>query len=82
MARMGPLAGLRVLEFEAIGPVPFGCMMLADMGADMLLVDRTADPRLGFGRDRWFDIMMRGRRSLTLGGDSPSRSSMPVSRPP
>jgi alpha-methylacyl-CoA racemase len=66
MARMGPLAGLRVLEFEAIGPVPFGCMMLADMGADVLLVDRTADPRLGFGRERWFDVMMRGRRSVTL----------------
>ena len=66
MARMGPLAGLRVLEFEAIGPVPFGCMMLADMGADVLLVDRTADPRLGFGRERWYDVMMRGRRSVTL----------------
>ena len=63
---MGPLAGLRVLEFEAIGPVPFGCMMLADMGADVLLVDRTADPRLGFGRERWYDVMMRGRRSVTV----------------
>jgi alpha-methylacyl-CoA racemase len=66
MARMGPLAGLRVLEFEAIGPVPFGCMMLADMGADVLLVDRPSDPRLGFGRERWYDVMMRGRRSVTL----------------
>jgi alpha-methylacyl-CoA racemase len=66
MARMGPLAGVRVLEFEAIGPVPFGCMMLADMGADVLLVDRPSDPRLGFGRERWYDVMMRGRRSVTL----------------
>jgi len=41
-------------------------MMLADMGADVLLVDRPNDPRLGFGRDRWFDVMMRGRRSVTL----------------
>jgi alpha-methylacyl-CoA racemase len=41
-------------------------MMLADMGADVLLVDRPDDPRLGFGRDRWFDVMMRGRRSATL----------------
>ena len=64
--RMGPLTGLRVLEFEAIGPAPFGAMLLADMGADVLLVDRAEDPRLGFGRDRWFDVMMRGRRSLTL----------------
>ena len=63
---MGPLAGLKVLEFEAIGPGPFCGMMLADMGADVLLVDRPADPRLGFGRDRWFDVMVRGRRSATL----------------
>jgi alpha-methylacyl-CoA racemase len=63
---MGPLAGLKILEFEAIGPGPFCGMMLADMGADVLLVDRPADPRLGLGRDRWFDVMMRGRRSATL----------------
>jgi alpha-methylacyl-CoA racemase len=63
---MGPLAGVRILEFEAIGPGPFCGMMLADMGADVLLVDRPDDPRLGFGRDRWFDVMMRGRRSATL----------------
>lgn len=63
---MGPLSGLRVLEFEAIGPVPFCGMLLADMGANVLLVDRPDDPRLGFGRERWFDIMFRGRRSVTL----------------
>src|SRR5664279_188706 len=63
---MGPLAGLRVLEFEAIGPGPFGAMMLADMGADVLLVDRLTDSRLGFGRERRFDVMLRGRRSVTL----------------
>ncbi|MFN0164649.1 MAG: CoA transferase, partial [Burkholderiales bacterium] len=60
---MGPLSGIKVLEFEAIGPGPFCGMMLADMGADVLLVDRPGDPRLGLGRDRWFDVMMRGRRS-------------------
>jgi len=63
---MGPLSGIKVLEFEAIGPGPFCGMMLADMGADVLLIDRPDDPRLGFGRDRWFDVMMRGRRSATL----------------
>ncbi len=63
---MGPLSGLRVLEFEAIGPGPFAGMMLADMGADVLLVDRPADSELGFGRERRFDVMLRGRRSVTL----------------
>ncbi|MGQ0653601.1 MAG: CoA transferase, partial [Betaproteobacteria bacterium] len=43
----GPLAGIRILEFEAIGPAPFAGMMLADMGADVLLVDRPAASGLG-----------------------------------
>jgi alpha-methylacyl-CoA racemase len=66
IARMGPLAGVRVLEFEAIGPGPFCGMMLADMGADVLLVDRPTDPGLGLGRARAADVMLRGRRSVTL----------------
>ena len=63
---MGPLSGLKILEFEAIGPGPFCGMMLADMGADVLLVDRPGDSGLGLGRNRWFDVMLRGRRSATL----------------
>ena len=63
---MGPLAGIRVLEFEAIGPGPFAGMLLADMGADVLLVDRPAASSLGLKRERWMDVMLRGRRSVTL----------------
>ena len=63
---MGPLDGVRVLELEAIGPGPFCGMMLADMGADVLLVDRPSDPQLGFARERWSDVMLRGRRSVAL----------------
>jgi alpha-methylacyl-CoA racemase len=63
---MGPLNGIRVLEFEAIGPGPFCGMMLADMGADVLLVDRTTDASLGLGGERAHDVMLRGRRSVTL----------------
>jgi alpha-methylacyl-CoA racemase len=62
----GPLAGLRVLEFEAIGPGPFCGMMLADMGADVIVLDRPAAADLGLKRERWMDVMMRGRRSVTL----------------
>jgi len=68
---MGPLAGIRVLEFEAIGPGPFCGMMLADMGADVLLVDRAQDPGLGLRGERWSDVMLRGRRSVTLDLKSP-----------
>jgi alpha-methylacyl-CoA racemase len=63
---MGPLAGVRVLELEGLGPGPFCGMMLADMGADVLLVDRPSDPGLGFERRRAVDVMLRGRRSVTL----------------
>jgi len=71
MPAMGPLAGIKVLEFEAIGPGPFCGMMLADMGADVLLIDRQGDSGLGLGRERWFEVMMRGRRSATLDLKSP-----------
>ncbi|MEO6565367.1 MAG: CaiB/BaiF CoA-transferase family protein, partial [Casimicrobiaceae bacterium] len=68
---MGPLDGVRVLEFEALGPGPFCGMLLADMGADVLLVDRPSDSGLGFDRERWNDVMLRGRRSVTLDLKSP-----------
>ena len=63
---MGPLSGLKILEFEAIGPGPFCGMMLADMDADVLLLDRAGDSGLGLGSNRATDVMMRGRRSVTL----------------
>jgi alpha-methylacyl-CoA racemase len=63
---MGPLQGIRVLEFESIGPAPFAGMLLADMGADVLVVDRPADTDLGLKRERRHDVMMRGKRSVTL----------------
>src|SRR5687767_11940433 len=62
----GPLTGVRVLELEAIGPAPFAGMLLADMGADVLVIDRPAAGDLGLKRERWYDVMMRGKRSVTL----------------
>ena len=38
---MGPLAGVRIVEIAGIGPGPFAAMMLADMGADIIRVDRA-----------------------------------------
>ncbi|HET9351163.1 MAG TPA: CaiB/BaiF CoA-transferase family protein [Burkholderiales bacterium] len=63
---MGPLQGIRVLEFESIGPAPFAGMLLADMGADVLVVERPAETDLGLKRERRQDVMMRGKRSVTL----------------
>jgi alpha-methylacyl-CoA racemase len=62
----GPLTGIKVLEFESIGPAPFAGMLLADMGADVLVIDRPAGTDLGLKRERWYDTMMRGKRSVTL----------------
>ena len=76
---MGPLSGIKVLEFEAIGPGPFAGMLLADMGADVLVVDRPATPDLGLKRERWMDVMMRGKRSVTLDLKSPSAAEVALS---
>jgi alpha-methylacyl-CoA racemase len=38
----GPLAGVRVVEFAGLGPAPFACMLLSDMGADVITIDRSA----------------------------------------
>ncbi len=61
----GPLTGLRVLELEAIGPVPWAGMMLADMGADVLRIDRPGAMELGRQREQRLDITGRGKRVLT-----------------
>ncbi|WP_321795898.1 CaiB/BaiF CoA-transferase family protein [Caballeronia sp. J97] len=65
---MGVLSGIRVLEFEAIGPAPFAVMMLADMGADVLRIDRPVEPDdLGPKRaGKHVNVVGRGRRSVTL----------------
>jgi len=65
---MGVLSGIRVLEFEAIGPGPFGTMLLADMGADVIRIDRpVAHSDLGpKSTGPRIDITGRGRRSVTL----------------
>ena len=61
---MGPLQGIKVLEIEAIGPVPWCGMMLSDLGADVLRIDRPAPPS-GLRRppDR-FQFANRGRRAV------------------
>jgi alpha-methylacyl-CoA racemase len=57
----GPLSGLKVLEFAGIGPGPFCGMLLSDLGADVVRIDRK-----GAGRVGAWDITSRGRRSVAL----------------
>jgi len=63
---MGPLGGLRVLEFAGIGAGPHCAMMLADMGADVVRVDRLTSSGLGMEVAPEFDILGRGRRSVAI----------------
>ncbi|PWR08406.1 carnitine dehydratase [Micromonospora sicca] len=62
-APVGPLAGVRVIELAGIGPGPFAAMMLADLGADVVRVDRTAPA--GFGSLPG-DLLHRNRRSVAV----------------
>jgi alpha-methylacyl-CoA racemase len=59
----GPLAGLRIVELAGIGPGPFAAMMLADMGAEVLRVDRAQ--AVGEPAPAW-DVNARGRRSVGI----------------
>jgi len=61
---MGPLKGVRIVEMGGIGPAPFGAMMLADMGADIIRIDRRGSS-LEFYEPK-YELLNRGRRSIIL----------------
>jgi alpha-methylacyl-CoA racemase len=60
----GPLAGLKIIEIAGIGPGPFCAMMLADMGADVIRVDRAQSVMGGDPANPPSDVLNRGRRSI------------------
>jgi len=61
---MGPLSGIRIIELAGIGPGPFACMLLADMGADIIRVDRADKVNAGVFDRPNLELMNRGRRSI------------------
>ncbi|MFF4445482.1 CaiB/BaiF CoA transferase family protein [Streptomyces sp. NPDC001502] len=70
----GPLAGVRVVELAGIGPGPFAAMLLADLGADVVRVDRPGGG--GLAVDPAYDLTNRGKRSVLLdlkSADGPAR---------
>jgi len=67
---MGPLQGVRVIEIASLAPAPFGCMILADLGADVLRVDRAE--RCGPDARTPADPLSRGRRSMGLNLKDPA----------
>ena len=62
----GPLTGYKVIEMAGIGPAPMCAMMLSDMGAEVIRIDRTQDAGLGISMKSEYNYTNRGRRSLAL----------------
>src|SRR5918994_612071 len=60
---MGPLSDLKMVEIAGIGPGPFAAMLLSDMGADVVRVDRAQSVERGFDPG-WMEVLNRGRRSI------------------
>jgi alpha-methylacyl-CoA racemase len=63
---MGPLAGVKILELAGIGPGPMGAMLLADMGATVLRIERPGGSGLGLERPLRYDLLLRGRYSIAV----------------
>jgi alpha-methylacyl-CoA racemase len=62
----GPLSGVKVIELAGIGPGPMCAMLLSDLGAEVVRVDRLVAADLGIDRGRQFNVLNRGRRSIAV----------------
>ncbi len=63
---MGPLAGFKVIEIAGIGPAPFGAMLLADMGAEVIRIERPGGGLFGGGGQVRLDLLNRGKRCICV----------------
>ncbi|MBS1842838.1 MAG: CoA transferase [Actinobacteria bacterium] len=74
---MGPLSGYRVIEIAGQGPGPFAAMMLSDMGAEVLRIDRIEHAPVVEGKDGPVDaILNRGRRSVAVDLKNPAGTAL------
>ncbi|MFM8777732.1 MAG: CoA transferase, partial [Acidimicrobiaceae bacterium] len=63
-ASRGPLAGYKIIEIAGIGPGPFAAMMLSDLGAEVVRVERVQAVRDVAGSN--WDVMQRGRKNVAI----------------
>jgi alpha-methylacyl-CoA racemase len=63
---MGPLEGVRIIEIAGLGALPFACMSLSDMGAQIIRIDRMGPPAPQPEESRGQEALHRGRRSIAL----------------
>lgn len=68
---LAPAANIRILEFSGLGPTPFGTMLLADLGADVLRIERFGAGR-PLGGDPQYDFLYRNRPSIAIDLKSPA----------
>ncbi|AQV98347.1 CoA transferase [Cupriavidus necator] len=73
---MGPLEGVRIVELAGIGPAPFCAMLLADLGATVIRVDRKEPSGLGLSRPLQFDLVLRNRKSIRVDLKDPAGLEM------
>lgn len=71
MTRSGPLAGVTIVEFQGLGPGPFCAMMLADLGAEIIRIDRAGPSHSIAG-----DVLGRGRRSIAVDLKKPGAAEL------
>jgi len=64
--KRGPLEGLKVIELAGIGPAPLACTLLADMGAEVIRIDRNRPSGLGSPRTTKTDLLRRSRPSVSI----------------
>ena len=75
-SRSGPLAGIKVVEIAGIGPGPLAAMFLADLGANVIRVDRREPSGLGAPRPVRFDLGLRNRKSVRVDLKDPAAVDM------
>jgi len=63
---MGPLSGKTIIEFAGLGPGPYAGMMLADMGAEVIRVERPGGQWLTAGGNPKYDVHNRGKSSICI----------------
>ena len=69
---MGPLSGIKIVEFAGLGPGPFCGMILADMGADVIVVDRIEN----YGKAKTNDLASRGKKSIAVDLKNPESKDL------
>jgi alpha-methylacyl-CoA racemase len=73
---VGPLAGIKIVEFTGIGPGPMCAMLLADLGANVLRIDRPEPSDLGLQRELRYDLLLRGRPAVALDLKNPQGKAL------